>query len=276
MPTSTLSASHSVPTSPDILQPVQLWGLPLAPLTMDGVIDVVDEYIESGRPRFLITANLNYAMLTEEHPRLAEANKAAALVLADGMPLVWASRLIGQPLPERVTGSDLFPALCERAAETGYRVYLMGGAEGVAEQAAENLKARFPGLNIVGIESPPYRNLTVQETDELIDRVRAVAPDLLFLATSQPKGEVWLLDHHQRLGVPVSIQVGASIDFIAGRVGRAPGWVGKVGLEWAFRILMEPRRLGGRYVRNAKFLVRMIVRGTRERFSTKGHTFAEA
>lgn len=245
--------------------PVRLWGLPLSPLTMSGVIDAVDGFVASGEPHFVITANLNYAMLCQQHPRLVEANEEAALVVADGMPLVWGARLTGQHIPERVAGSDMLPALCERAAECGYRVFLLGGAEGVAEAAAKNLVQRFPGLQIVGIECPPFRELDENETDEMIERIRDASPDLLFMASSQPKGEIWLLDHYQRLGVPVCLQVGASLDFVAGRVARAPRWVGRIGLEWAFRILMEPSRLAGRYMRNAVFLADSIVRPSRVR-----------
>ncbi len=239
----------------------EVFGLPLVPLTMRQVVRVMELRIKDGRPGFVITANLNTAMICRENPALARAIDEAALVVADGMPLVWASKLNRRPLPERVTGSDLVPALCERAAMAGYSVYILGGAPGVAEAAAANLTARFPGLNVVGIDAPPFRDLTPEETVALIDRVHAARPDILFMASSQPKGEIWLREHYVALNVPAQIQIGAGIDFAAGRVVRAPKWVGRLGLEWAFRLWVEPTRLARRYWRNTRFLLTETVRG---------------
>src|SRR5581483_6320002 len=140
--------------------PVEVWGLPLAPVTLARALDLVARFIAARTPRYLVTANVHYAMLAESDPRLTAVNRGAALVLADGMPLVWASR--GR-LPERVTGSDLVPALCGRAAERGHRVFFLGAAPGVAAQAAANLQTRHPGLNAVGTLAPPFRELTAAE-----------------------------------------------------------------------------------------------------------------
>ena len=249
-------------------EPVEVLGLPCAPLAMAGVIGFVDRMIAERTPGYVITANLNYAMLTRAHARLAEANRGAAMVVADGMPLIWASRLGRRPLPERVTGADLVPRLCARAAEAGHRVFFLGGGDGVAACAAERLAARFPGLQVAGVESPPFRELTEAENLALIARVREARPDILFVASSQPKGELWCHDNYRALGVPAVLQVGAAIDFAAGRVARAPRWVGRVGLEWAFRLALEPRRLGSRYARNVGFLLAEAVRGM-ARFSPK-------
>ncbi len=238
---------------------VEVWGLPLASLTMRQVLDEVDRMIENGQPHFLVTANLNYAMLSRDHPKLRQVNAEASIVVADGMPLVWASRFLGQPLPERVAGSDLLPAVCELAAKKGYKVFFLGGAEGVASQAVENLCRRFPQLDVVGIVVPPFRELTDRENDELIASVQAAQPEILFLAASQPRGEIWLKDNYRALGVPAAFQIGASIDFAAGRVRRAPRWVGRLGMEWAYRLAMEPKRLARRYWRNAVFLARVII-----------------
>ncbi len=237
---------------------VWIWGVPYAPLTLEGAVAAVSELIREGRPSFFITAPTHYAMLTEELPDLREINERAAFILADGKPLVWASRLLGSPLPERVAGSDLIFHLCEQAAREGSRVFLLGGPPGVAEEAARRLVARYPGLQIVGTECPPFREPTPEEEEALVDRIRAARPDLLFVAFGQPKGERWIVRHLDRLGVPVSVQVGASLDFAAGRVRRAPRWMQKTGLEWAFRLWLEPRRLAGRYARNAWFILRKV------------------
>jgi N-acetylglucosaminyldiphosphoundecaprenol N-acetyl-beta-D-mannosaminyltransferase len=250
---------------PEEAPPVWVWGLPLAPLTFAETLDRVEGMIRRGEPGYFTTVNLHTAMLAETDPALREAVRGAAFSLADGMPLVWASRLQGQPLPERVAGSDLLPALCELAARKGYRVFLLGGAPGVGEAAAENLCRRFPGLQVVGVEAPPFRPLTAEEEQALVARVRAARPDLLFVAYGQPRGEVWLRENYRALGVPACVQIGATLDFMAGRVRRAPRWLQRTGLEWAYRLAQEPGRLLSRYAGNAAFLVRKVLGGRRAR-----------
>lgn len=237
---------------------VVVWGVPFAPWTLARTVDEVERLIEAGRPRYFMTVNLHTAMLVSEDPALRAAVAGAAFALADGMPLVWASRLRATRLPERVTGADLFPALCERAARKGYRVFFLGGPPGVGEAAAANLSARFPGLQVVGVESPPYRAPTAQEEAELLDRIRAARPHLLFVAFGQPKGEVWVHKNSPVLAGTVCVQVGAALDFAAGRINRAPRWMQRFGLEWAYRLRQEPRRLFARYLRNAAFVARML------------------
>ena len=250
----------STPSKVPLPPPVEVWGLPLSPLTFEQTLDAIESLIDAGRPSIVITANLNYAMLTASNRALDRVNRSAALVVADGAPLVWASRRNRTPLPERVAGSDLVPALAGRLAPRGGRVFLLGGAPGVAAEAGAILEGRFPGLKVVGAETPPFRALSAEETTALISRIRDAAPDVLFVAFGQPKGELWLAQHLGQLGVPVSLQIGASLDMLVGRVRRAPQWVRRLGLEWAWRIGTEPRRLGPRYAQNAWFLLRQLVR----------------
>ena len=234
-----------------------VWGLPLAVLTRAQAADAVMDLIDAGRPSYFITANLHYAMLTSEVPRLKAINAAAALVLADGAPVVWASRWQDTPVPERVAGSDLIYDLCERAAARGDRLFLLGGAEGVAVEAANRLQARYPGLVIAGTACPSPEELA---GEALLDVIRRAKPDLLLVALGQPKGEFWIADHGEALGVPVSVQVGATLDFLAGRVKRAPRWIQKIGMEWSYRMWLEPARLAPRYARNAWFLIRQVLK----------------
>jgi len=250
-------------TCKDRLAPLWVWGLPLAPLTFQETLDRVEELIKAGRPSYFITANLHYAMLTAGDRRLEAVNSGAAFILADGMPLVWASRWRPARLPERVAGSDLVPALCARAAQKGYRVFLVGGAPEVAAEAARQLCGRFPGLQIAGVESPPFRALSPEEQAQLAARIRGARPDLLFVAFGQPKGELWLAEHCQALGVPACAQIGATLDFVAGRALRAPLWLQRLGLEWAFRLYQEPARLVLRYGRNFLFALRMLLHDLR-------------
>lgn len=231
-----------------------VWGLPLVPWTRARAVDEVDRLIAEGRPSFFITANLHYAMLTAEQPALRAVNERAAFVLADGAPLVWASRRGPTPLPERVAGSDLVYDLAARAAEAGHRLFLLGGPPGIAEAAGRCLERRYPGLTIAGTACPPHRPLDPAEHDALAADIRAARPDLLMVAFGQPKGELWIDRHLDELGVPVGVQVGATLEFVAGRVRRAPKWMQRSGLEWAFRISTDPARLAPRYARNAWFL----------------------
>jgi N-acetylglucosaminyldiphosphoundecaprenol N-acetyl-beta-D-mannosaminyltransferase len=261
--TATDLVAQSIESLQDVLCDVRrapetttVWGLPLACVTYHQTVDLVDRLIARRKPAFFITANVHYAMLSAGDSRLQALNQRAAFIVADGMPLVWYSRCSGRPLPERVAGSDLIYLLCLRASQRRYRVFLLGGSPGVADEAAARLQARYPGLHIVGVESPPFRDQSDDEDAALVERIRAATPDLLFVAFGQPKGELWLDRNCERLGVPACVQIGATLDFVAGRVRRAPQWVQRLGLEWAYRMFKEPLRLAPRYARNGLFLLR--------------------
>ena len=240
--------------------PVRVWGLPLSAMTRAQAAEAVMKLIEAGRPAYFITANTHYAMLTAERPELGPINERAAFLLADGAPLVWASRRGPTPLPERVAGSDLVYDLCEHAARLGRGVYLLGGGEGVADEAARKLVSLYPGLRIVGTSCPPPGSLAGEGCRRVIADIKAAGPDLLMVALGQPKGELWLAEHLEELGVPACVQVGATLDFVAGRVSRAPRLLQKTGLEWAFRIYTDPKRLAPRYAKNALFLFSSVAR----------------
>jgi N-acetylglucosaminyldiphosphoundecaprenol N-acetyl-beta-D-mannosaminyltransferase len=240
---------------------VQVLGMPITPYTTVQAIDRLDELVKAGGPAYIVTANLNYAMLCASDADLHDVNERAAFVVADGAPLVWWSRLIGHRLPERVAGSDLIYLVSARAAERGYRVYLLGAGPGVPEEVAQKLTERYPGMQIVGTESPPFRPLTADEEAAQLERIRKAAPDILMLAFKMPDGERWLRDHVAGLGVPLVLQFGASFDFVAGRVVRAPRWMQRTGLEWLYRTAQEPRRLAGRYGRNFAFLAKAFLTG---------------
>ena len=242
-----------------------VWGLPLTALTRQGAVDRVDQLVRDRVPSYFITANVHYAMLTSEVPELDAINQNAAFILADGAPLVVASRRTDNPVPERVAGSDLIYDLCRLASDRDYGIFLLGGPPGIAEEAACKLMARYPGLRIVGTACPEPDELHDPRVDGLIASIRATKPDLLFVALGQPKGEFWLSRHLDSLEVPVVAQVGATLEFVAGRVRRAPRILQKLALEWAFRIYTDPRRLGPRYWKNARFLGRQILRDRTKR-----------
>lgn len=245
-----------------IPDPVWVWGVPFSRVTLEQTLYLADLRIRSREPGYFITANLNYVMLSDQHAELDEINRKAAFIIADGMPIVWYSRLLGREatIPERVAGSELIYSLNAWAADRGHRVFLLGGADGVAGKAGRILTERYPGLQIVGTECPPFRKLTDEEEISLVERIRDAKPDILFVAFGQPRGEKWIAENCEKLGVPMCVQVGASFDFVVGNVARAPKWVQKIGQEWAYRLLMEPRRLFGRYFGNIRFLAKALLR----------------
>ncbi|MGH6720413.1 MAG: WecB/TagA/CpsF family glycosyltransferase, partial [Alphaproteobacteria bacterium] len=192
----------------------------------------------------------------QEDPGFRAAYADAALCLADGVPVVWAARLVGAALKGRVAGADLLPALCEAAAGRGLSVFLLGGSDGVAAAAASALAARFPGLLVAGTHTPPQDfGEDDKTTTAAIAAVNAARPDMLFVGLGSPKQEYWVHRHWARLAAVATICCGAALDYAAGTRTRAPGWMRRAGLEWAWRLAGEPRRLWHRYlVRDAAFV----------------------
>jgi N-acetylglucosaminyldiphosphoundecaprenol N-acetyl-beta-D-mannosaminyltransferase len=249
------------PDGQPAVEAVSVFGLDIAPLTLDETLERLQSLVEAATPSYVVTANLNYAMLSSRDPRLAAINDEAAFILADGMPLVWAARLARTPLPERTTGADLVPRLAVLAAERGYRMFLVGGVPQATQAAATILRQRCAELNheldIVGIECPMVDALSREETQALVSRIQAAKPDIVLVALGQPKGELWMARHYRSFGTAVSLQIGAGLDFVAGRVRRAPRWMQRGGLEWLYRLYEEPKRLWRRYSENALFLTRV-------------------
>jgi exopolysaccharide biosynthesis WecB/TagA/CpsF family protein len=184
------------------------------------------------------------------------------LVVPDGMPLVLLGRCQGHVLRRRVYGPDLLLAFCEESAGRGYRHFFYGGEPGVAERLAESLKTRFPGLNVVGTCSPPFRPLSAQEDAELLEMIGRAAPDVLWVGLGAPKQERWMHEHKDRLRVPLLVGVGAAFDLLSGRRKQAPRWVRERGFEWFFRLLQEPRRLWRRYLINGSQFVAYVLLDT--------------
>ena len=236
-----------------------VWDIEFAQLDMPSAVALADSIVHYRRPSYLVTANLNYLMLMREHPRLLEVNRHAAAVIADGSPIVWRSMLGGKRLPCRVAGADLVSELAQLSANRGYRMFFLGGSSGVAEAAADALLKRYPGLQIAGCYSPPFRQLTSAEHDALLQSIRNARTDILLVAFGQPKGEFWIYDHYQELQIPLSIQIGASLDFLAGTARRAPRVWQRLGCEWLYRALTDPRRLVPRYASNLLHLIKLLL-----------------
>lgn len=217
-------------------------------VTMAQAIEAIDGLVALRRSAMVVTPNVDHVIRARRDADYAALVARADLVLVDSQPLVWTSRLAGRPLRERVAGSDLFPLLCGHAAARGYRVFFLGGDPGAAEAACDVLRERYPGLDVVGTHCPPYgfeSDLTLRR--QAVEAVRQARPDILFVGLGSPKQERWIAEHREGLGPMVSIGVGISFSFVAGRVKRAPRWIQRIGLEWLHRVCQEPRRLAGRY-----------------------------
>lgn len=213
--------------------------------------------------RYVVTPNVDHVVVYQHSEALRHAYAAASLVLADGAPVVAASRLLNSGIPERVAGSDLVPQLFRAAASQhmSLRVYLLGAAPGVAQRAAGLIETNWPGIEVVGTASPPlgFEHDAAQNADLVAD-INACGPDLLLIGLGAPKQELWIHRHHAELTTSVALCIGATIDFLAGERSRAPRWMRRVGLEWLFRVLLEPRRLGLRYARDATEFPRIVYR----------------
>ena len=244
----------------------QLFGLGFEDLTQPGLVDRIGAAIQARERCWIVTVNVNLLCLAERDPSFRAVVERAEVRTADGMPIVWMSRLRGRPLTARVTGADLLVPLAERAAREGWRLFLCGAAPGVADRAAAELRRRAPGVTVVGTASPAFADLA-ELTDpdanaELLAAIRALAPDVLLVAFGAPKQERWI-DHHRASGalqVPVAIGVGGSFDFLVGQQSRAPGWMQGTGLEWIHRALTQPGRLGPRYARDVLTFARLCAR----------------
>jgi N-acetylglucosaminyldiphosphoundecaprenol N-acetyl-beta-D-mannosaminyltransferase len=235
-----------VPSRP----PIAILGVPFDNVTTTEAVTAIEQMVASRSPHYLVTANVDFLVQAQSDVELRHILAEAHLVLCDGTPLVWASRLLGNRLPERVAGSDLVPVLLKVAAEKKYRVFLLGATPDSVDQAASRLRIQHPSLILAGHYSPPFNTLLSMDHAEIKRRVREAQPDLLFVAFGCPKAEKWIAMHYRELGVPVVAGVGATIDFLAGRVKRAPRWMQLAGMEWIFRLGCEPRRLFRRYMKD--------------------------
>src|SRR4051812_149341 len=247
-----ISARLRLPPGEPFEIPVALLGVPFPPLTLTQTLRRIEQMIASGRPHYIATANVDFLVQARSDIELHRVLFEADLVICDGQPLVWASRWLGSPLPERVAGSDLVPELIRLSAEKGYRIFFLGGSPEVAEQAVVRMKERHPGVNICGYHSPPYDKLLDMNHEQIAQKIKEAQPDLLLVSLGCPKAEKWMFMHYRSLGVPVAIGVGGTIDFLAERLKRAPVWMRRSGAEWIFRLLQEPRRLYSRYARDAR------------------------
>ena len=262
-----ITAARSV-AAPALPPTAEVLGIPLALTDYDGTLDWIDAAVAAGRRGYICVAATHTVMAAADDPQLREAVRGADFTVADGQPLVWALNLLGHRVGDRVYGPDLMDRACARAAKTGRRFYLYGGRnQGALAQLARNLRLRHPGLQIVGGYVPPFRELTDAEEEAVAADISRSAADVVWVGIGVPKQEKWMARMRHRLAAPVLVGVGAAFDFHAGLIPQAPGWMQRLGLEWAFRLAQEPRRLWRRYLRyNPRFVVGFARQWARARF----------
>lgn len=242
---------------------VELFGVRFAALTMDDTIELIAELAGRGRATGttyqVATVNVDFLVNAEDDVRIGAIVRAADVCLADGMPIVWAARLFRTPLPERVAGSDLLPRLASESAGRRLRIHVFGAADEVAERARKLVAERYPDALMTFEAGPRLADPTVVP-DSVLDTLAATRADVLCVALGNPKQERFIAAHRARLGIPVLIGIGGSVDMLVGQRSRAPQWVQRVGLEWVYRAAQEPARLGPRYVRDIRVFVPMLWR----------------
>jgi N-acetylglucosaminyldiphosphoundecaprenol N-acetyl-beta-D-mannosaminyltransferase len=227
----------------------EILGVPVAMVDYDRAMDVMDALVERRERGYVCAAPVHAVMVAQDDPEMLAALRGSTLVVPDGMPLVWASNLLGESLADRVYGPELMMRYSDRCAERGHRVWLYGGRDqGSLVQLALSMRRRHPGIRIVGGYSPPFRPLTDGEQANVVSQINEARPDVLWVGIGVPKQEKWMARMRDRLEVPVMCGVGAAFDFHSGRVPMAPAWMQDRGLEWIYRMGQEPRRLMRRYL----------------------------
>jgi N-acetylglucosaminyldiphosphoundecaprenol N-acetyl-beta-D-mannosaminyltransferase len=223
---------------------ITMMGCEIDNLTMEQTLQKIDGFIQSGLPHQHVVVNVDKLVKASHDTELRRIINDCALVNVDGMPVVWASRLLGKPLKERVAGVDLFEALMQRSARTGWRVFLLGAREEVVSEVKRQYELKYPGLTVAG-----YRNGYWKPEEEagVVEQIREAKADLLFVAISSPKKEHFLGQYQAHMKIPFAMGVGGTFDVAVGRVKRAPLWMQRNGLEWFYRFLQEPRRMFRRY-----------------------------
>jgi N-acetylglucosaminyldiphosphoundecaprenol N-acetyl-beta-D-mannosaminyltransferase len=227
---------------------VDVLGVHVSAVDMTRAVQEIESWIDSGARHYVCVSGAHGVLASSEDATLAQIHNNAGLVVPDGMPMVWAGRWVGFSEIGHVRGADLTLAVLARAEEAGWSSYFYGGAEGLPELLADRLTERFPRLKVAGTYSPPFRDLTVDEDAEIVRRINASGADLVWVGLSTPKQERWMAAHRDRLSAAALIGIGAAFDFHAGRMRQAPSYLQNNGLEWLYRLVVEPKRLWRRYL----------------------------
>lgn len=230
-------------------------------LNMSEAIDVIESLIESGKKSYVVAINVDVVIKIEEDSYLKEITDNADIVLVDGKPLVWIANYYNRPVKEKVSGSDLIPLLCARAAEKQHSIYIIGGKEGIAQKAKERLEKLYAGISIVGTYSPPFGFENDEaELNKINQQITKVKPDIVIACFGCPKQEKWVYENYTKYDAKVSICAGATVDFLAGNISRAPKWMSDNGFEWLYRLTQEPARLAKRYLVDDIKIFKLVIK----------------
>jgi N-acetylglucosaminyldiphosphoundecaprenol N-acetyl-beta-D-mannosaminyltransferase len=239
---------------------VNVLGVGISAIDPPAALDLMSKWMRDRERHYVCVCAVHIVMECQHDAALRSIVNHASLAVPDGMPLVWVSRLSGQRQVQRVYGPDLMLSLCELSAQRGYKSYLLGGAPGQPETVAGQLTARFPGLTVVGTHATPIRPLPSTENEAVIEEIGRLKPDVVWVGTGTPNQERWMAHNRARIDAPLLIGVGAAFDFHSGAVRQAPDWMQRLGLEWAFRLTQEPKRLWRRYLLgNPAFVGRLLI-----------------
>lgn len=266
----------SVANLPDMSVPaaepdrVDVLGVHVSAVDMSSAVELIAGWVSRGERQYVCITGVHGVIESQSDVNLMRIHNEAGLVVPDGMPMVWAGRYAGSQVIEQVRGSDLMITLCERAAREGWRVFLYGGAPDVLEPLERALVQRCPGLQLVGSYSPPFRPLEDAEKDDIVARLDAVSPDIVWVGLSTPKQERWMSEFRGRLRAPVLLGCGAAFDMNAGRLPQAPEVLRRFGLEWAYRVYREPRRLWRRYAQAVPAFLLGVLRRPPRRLTPHG------
>ena len=243
---------------------VDTLGVGVSAINMPMAVEQIRQWVSQGSRHYVCVTGVHGIMESQRDPRLRDIHNSSGLTTPDGMPLVWAGRTAGARRMERVCGPDLMPAVCELAAAQGYSSFFYGGRTGVADLLAERLQRRYPALKVAGTYTPPFRELSEDEDQEVVQLINKAGPQLVWVGLGTPKQERWMASHIDRLNANVLIGIGAAFDVHAGLSSRAPVWMQRSGLEWTYRLAHEPRRLWRRYLyTSAPFFIRLAARPPR-------------
>lgn len=236
---------------------ITLFGCKINNLTMDETVEEIGKFIESGKPHQHIVVNVNKVIIADKDPDMRDIINSCDLVNVDGMPIVWASKIFGKPLRERVTGIDLFTNLLKKSAEKSWKIFLLGAKDEILEILVKKLKQDYPKIIICGCRNGYWKN--EEEENKVAELVYSAKPDILFVAISSPKKEYFIRKNLTRMNVPFVMGVGGSFDVMAGKITRAPLWMQNSGLEWFHRFLSEPARMFKRYFIDGCYFFKLIV-----------------
>ena len=250
----------------DLEPRVNILGVGVSAISLTEAVDRSLALVEAEQHGYVCVTGVHGVMEAQDDERFRQILNRSFLTTPDGVPTVWLGRLHGFRTMTRVYGPDYMLALCDKGRSYGCRHFLYGGKPGVAEQLRESLMKRFPGVQIVGTFTPPFRRLTSEEEEDLRLQLEDAAADVFWVGLSTPKQETFMGEYHERLPVKLMVGVGAAFDLLSGNLREAPDWVKQIGMQWLYRLMMEPRRLWRRYFRNnPRFLIMTVLQLTRMR-----------